>query len=110
LYKRVFTAAGTAKGIRAAFFITEDDRAREGKRVRKGAVIHVAGLVDEGVILNAAVPGARLRALEDMRRWFAKDDCRTELRGLDAAALARLSRENVRYGLDKEMTDYFSGG
>jgi murein DD-endopeptidase len=107
LYKRVFNIAGATSGIRAAFFITEDDRKRDGVLVKRGTAIHVAGLLDEGVILNASAPGARPRRLEDIKRWFEREWCRTEIRGLDFSALERLSRAGLRYGVDKEVAGYF---
>jgi murein DD-endopeptidase len=107
LYKRVFNIRGAKSGIRAAFFITEDDRKRDGVLIKKGTAVHVAGLLDEGVVLNSASPGARVRALSDIKEWFAGDWCRCEVRGLDRAALERLIRENMREGIDSELWAYF---
>jgi murein DD-endopeptidase len=108
LYKRVFNIRGAKSGIRAAFFITEDDRKRDGVLIKKGTAVHVAGLLDDGVILNSSSPGARVRVLSDVERWFAGDWCRREVRGLDRAALERLSREGTKDGIDKEIWEYFA--
>jgi murein DD-endopeptidase len=107
LYKRVFTVRGASGGIRAAFFITEDERKRDGALIKKGTAIHVAGLLDDGVVLNSAVPGARVRLLKDMDYWFQNDWCRLEVRGLDRAALERLSGAGVQHDLDKDFWEYF---
>jgi murein DD-endopeptidase len=107
LYKRVFNIRGATAGIRAAFFITEDTRKRDAVEVKAGTAIHVAGLLDNDVVLNSQDGGARVRSLPDLIRWFAGRWCRTEIRGLDKSALERLSREGVRSGLDSELCKYF---
>jgi hypothetical protein len=107
LYKRVFNVAGAKSGIRCGFFITEDDRMRDGVLVKKGTAIHCAGLVDDGVVLNASAPGARVRRLEDIARWFEREWCRCEVRGVDIAVLATLSRSGMREGVDGELGKYF---
>jgi murein DD-endopeptidase len=97
LYKRVFTQQKPSGGIRAAFFID-----------KKNTAVHVAGLLDEGVILNSQEPTARIRTLTDISKWFEKEGCHTEIRGLDRATLEKLSRENKTvYGLDSEFKKYF---
>jgi murein DD-endopeptidase len=97
LYKRVFTKQKTIGGIRAAFFID-----------KKNVAVHVAGLLDDGVILNSQEPTARIRTLADISKWFEKEGCRTEIRGLDRATLEKLSREGkTMYGLDSEFKKYF---
>jgi murein DD-endopeptidase len=96
LYKRVF--CGAKSGIRAAFFID-----------KKNTAVHVAGLLDDGVILNSQEPAARIRTLSDISKWFEKDGCRMEVRGLDRSALEKLAREGKTvYGLDGEFANYFS--
>jgi murein DD-endopeptidase len=97
LYKRVFTIRGAKSGVRAAFFID-----------KKNTAVHVAGLLDEGVILNSQEPTARVRSLDDISRWFEKEGCRMEIRGLDHSALLKLSQEGKTvYGLDGEFANYF---
>jgi murein DD-endopeptidase len=107
LYKRVFNIRGAKSGIRAAFFITEDTRKHDGVEVKAGTAIHVAGLLDNDVVLNSQNGGARVRSLPDLIRWFAGRWCRTEIRGLDRGALERLSRDGVKAGLDSELCKYF---
>ncbi|MFP3041632.1 C40 family peptidase [Treponema primitia] len=98
LYNRVFTVTnpGTAL-IRAAFFIAD-----------KGTAVHVAGLVNDGIILNSQEPGAQIRQLEDIARWFTRQGCTLVVRGLDPAALRRLAGEGKTVsGLDGEWGRYF---
>jgi murein DD-endopeptidase len=68
----------------------------------------VAGLVDEGVILNSQEPGARVRALADISAWFGEQGCETLVRGLDKQALKNLAAAGNRYGIDAEMSRYFA--
>jgi murein DD-endopeptidase len=97
LYKRVFNCRGATSGIRAAFFINDENVA-----------VHIAGILDEGVCLNSSIPTARVRSLADIKKWFEKDDCRMEIRGLDHTALGKLSKEGkTKYNLDKELDKYF---
>jgi murein DD-endopeptidase len=112
LYRRVFTRVNTRQNtdsrIMAAFFVTKDSRVRDGKTVPAGTALHIAGLLDEGVILNSASGGARVRTLNDISSWFLRDGCRMEIRGLDRAALEMLARERKTvYGLDDDFQKYF---
>jgi murein DD-endopeptidase len=107
LYKRVFNVRGATSGIRAAFFVAEDSRKHDGSDVKAGTAIHVAGLLDNDVILNSQDGGARVRSLPEIIRWFAGRWCRTEIRGLDKNALEKLAREGkTLYDLDKELSKY----
>jgi murein DD-endopeptidase len=108
LLRRVFTVKNPGAGhIRAAFFITEKDRKHVDRIAAAGTAVHVAGLVDDGVILNSEEPGARVRVLADVSAWFKKDGCETAIRGLDREALKKLSASGNRYGLDAELSRYF---
>jgi murein DD-endopeptidase len=102
LYRRVFTVKNPDRGmIRAAFFV-------EGKT---GKVIHAAGLLDDGAVLNSQEPGARVRVLADISRWFWERGSSMAVRGLDRGALAKLAREGkTRYGIDAEFSKYFELG
>jgi murein DD-endopeptidase len=87
--------------IRAAFFA-------EGKT---GKVIHAAGLLDDGVILNSQEPEARIRSLEHISAWFWNQGTSTAVRGLDRGALAKLAGEGKTwYDLDREFSQYFDRG
>jgi hypothetical protein len=67
--------------------------------VKAGTVIHVARLVDEGVLLNSQEPSAWMRALKDIQAAFE--------RGLDREALARLAKSGALYGIGGEWARYF---
>jgi murein DD-endopeptidase len=108
LYRRVFTVRNPGAGeIRAAFFITQKEKPHGDRMAAAGTAVHVAGLVDEGVILNSQEPGARVRALADISAWFGKQNCETVVRGLDRKALEQLAAAGNRYGLDAEISRYF---
>jgi murein DD-endopeptidase len=108
LLRRVFTVKAAGAGdIRAAFFVTGKDRPHGDGTAKAGTAVHVAGLVDEGVILNSQEPGARVRSLADISQWFAGQGCGTEIRRLDRNALAGLAAARARYGLDAELARYF---
>jgi murein DD-endopeptidase len=94
--------------IRAAFFVTGKDTQHGDSRVKAGTVTHVAGLLDDGVILNSQEPGARVRSLADIAAWYERNGASTAVRGLDRKALIALASEGkTRYGLDSEFLRYF---
>jgi murein DD-endopeptidase len=99
LYHRVFTVQNPDRNmIRAASFV--DDKS--------GKAVHIAGLVDDGVILNSQEPGARVRGLADIAAWFGKQGASTAVRGLDRKALLALVNEGkTRFELDGEFSQYF---
>jgi murein DD-endopeptidase len=98
LYRRVFTALNPSDiNMRAAFFI-------DGATGKAG---HVAGLVEDGIVLNSQEGGARLWTLDGLSKWFWDRGASTAVRGLDRAALAKLAGEGVRHGIDPEMGRYF---
>jgi murein DD-endopeptidase len=99
LYKRVFTVKNPGREmIRAAFFL-------EGVN---GKAAHVAALVDNEVVLNSQEGGARVRGLEELRRWFGQRGKGMAVRGLDRGALEKLAGAgNTRYGIDGEFERYF---
>jgi murein DD-endopeptidase len=108
LYRRVFTVRNPGAGsIRAAFFITQKEKPHGDRMAAAGTAVHVAGLVDEGVILNSQAPGARVRPLAEISAWFGGQDCETVIRGLDKQALIKLASAGNRYGLDAEISRYF---
>jgi murein DD-endopeptidase len=98
LYRRVFTGLNPSDlNLRAAFFI-------DGKT---GKATHMAGLVEDGIVLNSQEGGAMLWNLDRLSKWFWDRGASTAVRGLDRAALARLAGEGVRNGIDREMAKYF---
>jgi murein DD-endopeptidase len=108
LYKRVFNINGAKSGIRCAFFITDDKRRRDGVIVPKGKAVHIAGIIDDGVVMNCSAPSARVRPLTDISKWFQRDWCRCEVRGLDMSELSKIAEGgSAVYDLDKEWGQYF---
>src|SRR5215471_6787404 len=62
LFKRVFTRINPQKGdIRAVFYVTKKQQKHGDRMVQAGTATHVAGFVDDGVILNSQEPYARVR-------------------------------------------------
>jgi murein DD-endopeptidase len=98
LFKRVFTVLNAGpQNIRAAFFVD-----------KKGVASHIAGLLDDGVILNSQEPGARVRTLADISAWFEKQGHTVFVRGLNRDALAALAKDaRNRNGLDAIFSRYF---
>jgi murein DD-endopeptidase len=112
LYRRVFTVKNPdSKAIRAAFFIAGKNKAHGDRTAEARTATHVAGLVDDGAILNSQEPGARVRVLRDISAWYEREGSACVIRGLDRGALERLAREeNTRYGLDGELSQFFDIG
>jgi murein DD-endopeptidase len=76
----------------------------------------VAGILDEGIILNSQEPYAKVRRITDVSDWFQRKGHEVAVRGLDREALARLASDfqsvegKTRYGLDGEFSKYFDLG
>jgi murein DD-endopeptidase len=109
LYRQVFTKINPRpQDIRAVFYITKNDKRHGDGRAAPGTATHVAGILDDGIILNSQEPGARLRRISDVSDWFQKSGHEVVVRGLDRAALERLAMEGkTRHGLDGELNRYF---
>lgn len=112
LFTQIFTVRNSGPGtIRAAFFLTGREKREGGRVIPAGQAVHVAGLVDEGVVLNSQEPGARVRRLADVGGFFFRDGCIQALRGLDRGALvAAAAAGRLRSGVDAELEAYFTPG
>jgi murein DD-endopeptidase len=112
LYKRVFTKINPrAADIRAVFYINKKDKKNGDGYIAAGTAAHVAGILDDGVILNSQEGGARVRRITEISDWFQKSGHEVAIRGLDRDALARIAGEGkTRYGLDPELLRYFDIG
>jgi murein DD-endopeptidase len=112
LYKRVFTKVNPRSAdMRAVFYITKNDKKHGDGYAASGTATHVAGILEDGVILNSQEPYAKVRRITDVSDWFQKSGHEVAVRGLDRAALERLARDGkTRYGLDSELAKYFDIG
>ena len=112
LLKRVFTRVNTRQGdIRAIFFVTRKDRKHGDRFVGAGTVTHVAGILEDGIILNSQEPYAKVRRIDDVSRDFQREGYDILVRGLDREALARLAAEGKTvYELDAEFKNFFEIG
>jgi murein DD-endopeptidase len=108
LYKRVFTKVNPkATDIRAVFYLTKKDKKHGDGYASAGTVVHVAGILEDGIILNSQEPYAKVRRITDVSDWFQRNGHEVAVRGLDRAALAKLAAEGkTRYGLDPEFSRY----
>jgi len=112
LLKRVFTKVNPRGGdIRAVFYVTKKDKKHVDRYVAAGTATHVAGFVDDGVILNSQEPYARVRRINEVSDWYQRNEHEVLVRGLDREALVRLAREGKTvYDLDKEFHHFFDVG
>jgi murein DD-endopeptidase len=112
LLKRVFTKINPRNGdIRAVFYTTKKDKKHGDTYVSAGTATHVAGILDDGIILNSQEPSARVRRITDVSDWYQRNDHEVLVRGLDREALARLAGEGKTvYDLDKEFQTFFDIG
>ena len=112
LFKRIFTRINPQRGdIRAVFFVSKKDRKHGDRWVAAGTATHVAGFVDDGVVMNSQEPYARVRRINELSDTYQRDGCEVHIRGLNREALARLAGEKKTvYGLDAEFSRYFDLG
>ena len=109
LLRRVFTRINPRQGdIRAVFFVTRKNQKHGDRTVAAGTATHVAGFVDDGVILNSQEPYAKVRRINEVSDWYQRNGYDVYVRGLDRDALARLAREGKsQYDLDNEFQHFF---
>jgi murein DD-endopeptidase len=109
LLKRVFTKINPRQGdIRAVFYVTKKNQKHGDRMVAAGTATHIAGFVDDGVILNSQEPYAKVRRINEVSDWYQRNGFDVYVRGLDREALARLAGEKKTvYDLDNEFQHYF---
>ena len=109
LYKRVFTRTSPRQGeIRAVFCLAKTARKHGDRTVAAGTATHIAGIVDEGVVLNSQEPFTKVRGINELADIYRRNGHEVAIRGLDREALARLAVEGKTvHGLDAEFTRYF---
>ncbi|MDR2177574.1 MAG: C40 family peptidase [Treponema sp.] len=112
LYRRVFTKPNPRPSdIRAVFYITKKDKRHGDRAVVPGTAVHVAGILEDGIILNSQEPYAKLRRIAEVSDSFTRTSHEVVVRGLDRGALAKLAAEGkTRHGLDREFSTYFDTG
>jgi len=112
LLKRVFTKVNPRQGdIRAVFYVTRKDKKHVDRYVAAGTATHIAGILEDGIILNSQEPYAKVRRIDEVSSWFQKEGHDVLVRGLDREALARLAGERKTvYDLDAEFKQYFDLG
>jgi murein DD-endopeptidase len=112
LYRRFFTEINPrADQIRAIFCITKKNAQHGDRNVSAGTATHIAGFVDDGVILNSQEPYARVRKITDVTDWYQRNGYEIAVRGLNREAFERLARAGkTTYDLDPEFHNYFDIG
>jgi murein DD-endopeptidase len=112
LFKRVFTVANPrANQIRAVFYVTKKDRRHGDRMVAAGTATHIAGIIEDGIILNSQEPFAKVRLINDVSNWYQRNDHEVVVRGLNRDVFERLAREGEAvFGLDPEFHHYFNVG
>jgi murein DD-endopeptidase len=112
LYKRIFTEINPKPSqIRAVFFITKKDRKHFDRMVAAGTATHIAGILEDGIILNSQEPYAKVRRIIDVSSWYQNNGFEVAVRGLNRDALAKLANEGKTvYDLDREFYRYFEVG
>ncbi|MDR2728888.1 MAG: C40 family peptidase [Chitinispirillales bacterium] len=112
LLKRVFTKINPQQGdIRAVFYVTKKNQKHGDRTAAAGTATHIAGFVDDGVVLNSQEPYTRVRRINEVSDWYQRNGHEVYVRGLDREALARLAREGKTvYDLDKEFHLFFEVG
>ena len=71
LLKQAFTKVNPRPSdIRAVFYITKKDKRHGQGTAPAGTAVHVAGVLEDGIILNSQEPYAQLRRIADVSDWF----------------------------------------
>ena len=110
LYRKFFTVkAPEIEDIQAVFFITRYDRQHGDRIAKSGEVVHVAGIIHDGVVMNVVEPKSDIRLIASMRHSYELMGCETVVRGLDRSALENAASAGTDlFGLDPEFGDYIT--
>ncbi len=108
LYRKFFTLRNPEPDdIQAVFFITTYDREHGDRIARKGEVVHVAGLISDGVVMNVVEPKADIRLVSSLRHSYSLMGCELVIRGLDLKALSNAEEAGTDlFGLDAEYARF----
>jgi murein DD-endopeptidase len=102
--------------IQTVFYLTKKDKRHGDRAAAPGTAVHVAGILEDGVILNSQEPSAKVLRTTDVSDWFQRNGHEVAVRGLDREALAKLASDfqsvegKTRYDLDGEFLRYFELG
>jgi len=109
LYKRIFTKINPRQSdIRAVFFVSKKNKKHGDRWIVAGTATHIAGFVDEGVVMNSQEPYARVRRVNELSDSYQREGHDVVIRGLNRDALERLAKEGKTVsGLDSEFSRYF---
>ncbi len=109
LYRRVFTEVNPrADTIRAIFYITKKNQKHGDRMVAEGTATHIAGIVEDGVVLNSQEPFAKVRNISELSNWYRNNGYEIAVRGLNRGALEKFAKEGETiYDLDSEFKSYF---
>jgi murein DD-endopeptidase len=109
LYRRVFTVLYPKPDqIKAVFYLTKKDGKHGDRMVAAGTATHVAGIIEDGIVLNSQEPYAKVRQIIDVSHWYQRNGFEVVIRGLNKEALAKLAAEGkTLYGLDEEFYKFF---
>ena len=112
LYKRVFTELyPKPEQIRAVFYITKKNQKHGDRMVAAGTATHIAGILENGIVMNSQEPYAKVRQIVDVSNWYQNNGYEVAVRGLNREALARLAGEGKTvYDLDPVFRSYFEIG
>jgi murein DD-endopeptidase len=109
LYKRVFTVVNPRPDtIRAVFFITKKDGRHGDRMVAAGTATHIAGILENGIVLNSQEPYAKVQQIAEVSNWYQNNGYEVAVRGLNRDVLERLAKEGkTAHGLDTDFGKYF---
>jgi murein DD-endopeptidase len=109
LYRRVFTILNPRPDtIRAIFYITKKDIKHGDRMVAAGTCTHIAGIIENGIVVNSQEPFAKVRSISDVSNWYQNNGYEIEVRGLYREKFEELARGGkVVYDLDPEFYNYF---
>ena len=111
-YRRIFTVINPKPNqIRAVFCIAKKKVQHGKETVFPGTATHVAGIIEDGIVLNSQEPYAKVRQLIYVSDWYQRNGYEIAIRGLNREALEKLAREGkTTYDLDPEFWKYFTEG
>ena len=109
LYRRIFTVLNPQSyQIRVIFCISKKKVQHGDRTVIAGTATHIAGIIEDGIILNSQEPFAKIRRLIDVSDWYQRNGYEIAVRGLNREALAKLASEGKTvYELNTEFWNYF---